>query len=90
MIVHLPREFYNLFGREYQTIRDKHTSRLLYNDFLELPNMLLAIGDITGKKLLDIGCGSGIHAKAYCTRGADVTLVDCSETMLAMARTSCP
>ena len=52
--------------------------------------MLLAIGDITGKKLLDIGCGSGIHAKAYCTRGADVTLVDCSETMLAMARTSCP
>lgn len=44
-------------------------------------------GDVTGKGVLDIGCGSGIYSADFARRGAARVLgVDFSRNMLALAR----
>ena len=41
---------------------------------------------LTGKKVVDIGCGGGILAESMAARGAQVTGVDLSEKALGVAR----
>jgi ubiquinone/menaquinone biosynthesis C-methylase UbiE len=44
-------------------------------------------GDVTGKDVLDVGCGSGVYSVDFARRGARrVVGVDFSENMLALAR----
>lgn len=44
-------------------------------------------GDVTGKSILDIGCGSGVYAADFARRGAKRVLgVDFSSNMLEIAR----
>jgi ubiquinone/menaquinone biosynthesis C-methylase UbiE len=44
-------------------------------------------GDVTGKRVLDIGCGSGVYAADFARRGASrVVGVDFSGNMLKLAR----
>lgn len=44
-------------------------------------------GDVTGKDVLDVGCGSGVYSVDFAGRGARrVVGVDFSENMLALAR----
>lgn len=45
------------------------------------------IGDIKGRKLLDVGCGDGALVCAAATRGADAVGIDSDPAMLAAART---
>ncbi len=51
-----------------------------YQPVLEL------LGDINGKKILDYGCGSGKFSRILAEKGAEVTAVDPTERMLALAR----
>ncbi|MSS71045.1 MAG: class I SAM-dependent methyltransferase [Candidatus Latescibacteria bacterium] len=44
------------------------------------------LGDVRGKTLLDVGCGSGIYAIYFARKGAEVTGIDFSEPMLSLAR----
>ena len=45
-----------------------------------------AAGDVTGKSVLDVGCGSGVYAADFARRGARrVVGVDFSANMLALA-----
>lgn len=44
------------------------------------------LGNLTGKRLLDAGCGEGYLSIRYAERGADVTGVDISEKLVAVAR----
>lgn len=48
----------------------------------------LGIG--AGQRVLDIGCGSGVYLRAAADRGAAVTGLDASETLLEVARTRVP
>jgi ubiquinone/menaquinone biosynthesis C-methylase UbiE len=48
---------------------------------------LVADGDLTGRRVLDVGCGTGRLAAALAERGARVWGVDPSPEMLAQART---
>ena len=41
---------------------------------------------LTGKKVLDVGCGGGILSEALAEVGADVTGIDAAEAPLAVAR----
>ncbi len=41
---------------------------------------------LSGKKVVDIGCGGGILAESMAARGAEVTGVDLSEKALGVAR----
>ena len=53
---------------------------------LEAPAVRSALGDVQGKTVLDLGCGTGRHSLWLAGAGADVTAVDFSEGMLAEAR----
>ena len=52
----------------------------------ELVDILMAEGDLRGRRVLDVGCGTGRLAVALAERGAKVWGVDPSEEMLAQAR----
>ncbi len=58
----------------------------LVNAFYERPAMLALAGDMTGRRILDAGCGSGPLSAALRDRGAAVTGIDASAGMLALAR----
>lgn len=83
------KRMYDGFGAEYQKSRDEKDVSRVYNEFLEVPQMIMAVGNIKGKKLLDVGCGAGVHAKAYVKKGAKVQGIDISKTMVDMARERC-
>ncbi|PAT01416.1 hypothetical protein CI105_06795 [Candidatus Izimaplasma bacterium ZiA1] len=55
---------------------------------LDVENNLLlnVIGNVSNLKVLDIGCGTGIHSKVVSDLGNDVIGVDLSEKMLDEAR----
>ncbi len=48
----------------------------------------LGIGD--GHRVLEVGCGSGVFLRAAAGRGADVTGIDSSERLVALARARVP
>jgi ubiquinone/menaquinone biosynthesis C-methylase UbiE len=58
------------------------------NPLLALEDGLVrdALGDVAGKAVLDLGCGTGRHASWLAGAGATVTAIDFSEGMLAQAR----
>ncbi|RPI28377.1 MAG: class I SAM-dependent methyltransferase [Acidobacteria bacterium] len=53
---------------------------------LEEPHMRELVGDVQGRKVLDIGCGTGRHSLWMAAAGALVTGVDFSVGMMAEAR----
>jgi 2-polyprenyl-6-hydroxyphenyl methylase/3-demethylubiquinone-9 3-methyltransferase len=53
---------------------------------LRLGWMLEYVGDLTGKRVLDVGCGGGILAESMVREGATVTGVDLAEKSLKVAR----
>ncbi len=79
------KRMYDKFGAVYQKGRET-PGGLPYNEFYEVPSILKAIGKIKGKKLLDIGCGAGVHTNKYAQKDAIVKGIDISKTMIAMAK----
>lgn len=58
-----------------------------YNAYTDRPAMLDLAGDVTGQRLLDVGCGAGHYAVELLARGAHVTGIDGSADLLRHART---
>jgi 2-polyprenyl-3-methyl-5-hydroxy-6-metoxy-1,4-benzoquinol methylase len=56
-----------------------------YRNHFIMPFTLRQLGDVTGKIILDIGCGEGGYARELAKMGAQVTAVDCSERSLDFA-----
>ena len=57
---------------------------------LEEPRVRVALGDVRGRDVLDLGCGTGRHATWLVKGGARVTGLDFSEKMLERARLKVP
>ena len=57
-----------------------------FNTWYEKPAMLRLLGDVTGHRILDAGCGSGPTSVALTERGADVSGFDLSAAMIEIAR----
>lgn len=67
----------------YQKLRANPIS---LNNLVEKPTMLSLLPDLQGKKLLDLGCGTGEHLRLYLQRQADfVCGIDLSQAMLQQA-----
>ncbi|WP_238845163.1 class I SAM-dependent methyltransferase [Nocardia terpenica] len=73
---------YDGFAREYA----RHNETSPYNALYERPAILHQAGDVRGLRVLDAGCGAGLHAAELIRRGAAVTGVDLSDGLLALAR----
>ncbi len=58
----------------------------LFNAYYERPEMLRLAGDVSGRRILDAGCGSGPLSAALQARGALVTGFDASAAMVDLAR----
>ncbi|MFI6207420.1 class I SAM-dependent methyltransferase [Streptomyces sp. NPDC051041] len=73
---------YDSFAEAYAAENENN----LVNAHYERPAMLALAGDVTGRRVLDAGCGSGPLSAALRDRGAVVTGIDASAGMLALAR----
>ena len=56
-----------------------------FSENIERPAVEQLIGDVTGLRLLDLGCGSGTYSVWFARRGAQVTGLDLSQTMISLA-----
>ncbi|MEK8108924.1 class I SAM-dependent methyltransferase [Micromonospora sp. M12] len=61
-----------------------------YNAYTDRPAMLALAGDVAGADILDVGCGAGHYAAALLERGARVTGIDASATLLRHAHSRAP
>jgi SAM-dependent methyltransferase len=55
-----------------------------------LSRMLALLGDLAGQEVLDAGCGEGFLARVLAAHGAQVTGIDASPRLIAMAREKDP
>ncbi len=84
------RDFYNKFGKEYHKNRSD-PKKNFYVDYLEKPtwNKLLK-NNIRNKKVLDLGCGSGIFTKTLLKHGGKVIGIDLSKELIEIAKKEIP
>ena len=54
-------------------------------NYFIMPNMLRFMGDVTGKRILDLGCGEGGYSRALAKKGASLVSVDCSRRAIEYA-----
>ncbi|TWP52233.1 class I SAM-dependent methyltransferase [Lentzea tibetensis] len=76
-------------ANDYDSIAEGYAAEnetSLLNAYYERPAMLELAGDVTGRRILDAGCGSGPLFAALRDRGAAVTGIDASAGMLELAR----
>ncbi len=78
----------NLYDDEafFEYFLKNRSSGVNFNDCIETPILFKMLPDLKGKRILDIGCGMGQHAKQYADSGAERVLgIDISEKMLRYA-----
>ncbi len=71
---------FGLLAETYDQLRPPDES------WSEILDLMVEAGDLAGRRVLDVGCGTGAVARALAERGARVWGVDASEEMLAVAR----
>lgn len=72
-----------IFFERYQQLRQNPNS---LNEVVEKPTMFGLMPNLAGKRLLDLGCGTGEHLLHYLQQGADFVVgVDLSEAMAKSA-----
>lgn len=79
---------YNAIAKQYHKLRI--SKKKFYNEYLEMPTTLKLLGNVKGKKILDLGCGTGIYAKILRKRGARVKGIDVSSKEIEIAREQNP
>lgn len=79
--------FYEKEANIYDLTRFK-SSHGLYEDFVQKSAVLELLGDCKGKRILEIGSGTGRFTKDLVSHGASVVCVDLSRTMHEQSRSS--
>ena len=65
---------------------EEHTRRRQAENSREVDDWAYESSEISGKKLLDIGCGNGFVTCLYARAGADVVSVDITETAVELTK----
>jgi len=73
---------FNAMEGAYTDDADKNPINASY----ERPAMLEMAGDVTGKRVLDVGCAGGALSEALVARGASVVGIDVNERFIERAR----
>lgn len=73
---------WNQLGKEWIDLAQTGESRMCFI----MPYMLDMIGSVSGKTILDLGCGEGGYSRALAKKGANVVSVDCNELGIEYAR----
>ena len=77
-----------IFFDGYMKIREKEDNA---NDLFEIPALLSLLPDLSGKSLLDLGCGYGEHCKMFINMGAaNVVGVDLNKALVDKYGEGCP
>lgn len=63
-----------------------HAEHSAYNAHYDRPAVLGLLGNVAGRRILDVGCGSGQYAAELLGRGADVVGFDGSAKLVELAR----
>jgi len=63
-----------------------HADQNDYRQYVLLPLTLELIGDVNGRRILDLGCGEGGYSRELVARGARVMAVDGSSRLVEVAR----
>jgi SAM-dependent methyltransferase len=78
-------------GRHFGDIADEYDRlRPVDRNWWELFEVLAEEGDLLGRRVLEVGCGTGRLAAALADRGTRVWAVDPAPEMLARARANAP
>jgi ubiquinone/menaquinone biosynthesis C-methylase UbiE len=75
--------------RSWNAIADDwvaHADTNDYRNYYLMPRLLAMVGEVSGKTVLDLGCGEGGYARELSRRGARVTGVDGSARLIDVAR----
>lgn len=76
---------YDQHGEYYHKSRSSASGRLA-NEFIDMPAVLsLLPGQLTGLRVLNAGCGSGLYSAILAKRGASVLGIDASKKMIEIA-----
>ena len=78
-------KLYNRFAEDYGRAMTVKDMKFLSSVYIERPAMLRQVGVVRGKKLLDVGCGTGENLKKYVRKGALCAGIDISREMLKIA-----
>jgi ubiquinone/menaquinone biosynthesis C-methylase UbiE len=73
-------------SKQYQALHKIPTKYIHYGPYCPTEDDLQLIGDVRGKRVIELGCGGGQCSVAFAKQGAIVTGVDFSEKQLSHAR----
>ena len=80
------RTAWNRLSANYQQRHAIPTHSAHYGPWAPLENDLRLLGDVHGRRILEVGCGGGQCAIAFARQGALVTGLDLSDAQLDFAR----
>lgn len=76
-------------GKEYNKIGKKYEGMIKHDAlkrYLQYPGLLKLLGNVKGKRVLDIGCGNGFFSSMIAERGAKIVGFDISEKQIEFAK----
>lgn len=73
-------------SKEFATSYSNRAEYNSHNALYERPATISLLPDSKGKKVLDAGCGSGIYSEWLIDKGAIVTAIDYSDSMVCLAK----
>ena len=84
------RQHWNLTSRSYQEDHDPQIGAAprLWSMYSIPDAHLHALGEVTGQRVLELGCGAGQWSRSLAAEGATVVGLDLSEAQLAAAATA--
>jgi cyclopropane fatty-acyl-phospholipid synthase-like methyltransferase len=73
---------YDKIARNYGSLTESDPVK----NFVQYPAVLKLVGNVSGKRILDIGCGNGILSRAMAEKGAAVVAFDMAKKQIALAK----